>query len=283
MKPTWQKLHREFAPSGEDEEGNPLAVECDWTEAMALGPVTLVRNVVRGDGRDYVCLAVVERPLGELVGELDPELETTPPDPDAWLAQGGPYDRYGDDVRNWHMAMTDAGWGYSTEDAVDLSKPWHNVFWAHGKTGEAIGTSLAWRLWQAGWRPSADSWWNHKEHERCASTRALRSVYTCSHVPGADLVKLAAQEAMRKADYAEPHAQHLREGGWTFSAAADVWDHVDSDDVLVEEAARALYDAGARWSTHGYWVALGDDADFHKIGTQGTTTEALAWLKERTS
>jgi hypothetical protein len=67
MKRDWQKLHREFAPSGEDEEGNPLAVECDWTEAMALGPVTLVRNVMRGDGRDYVTLVCVPASLAQLL------------------------------------------------------------------------------------------------------------------------------------------------------------------------------------------------------------------------
>lgn len=248
MKPTWQKLHREFAPSGEDEEGNPLAVECDWTEAMALGPVTLVRNVVRGDGRDYVCLAVVERPLGELVGEASGADPTEAVSESEVIRRGA------------------AGSIFRWEDTLPAADAQRIMDGTLPNTPQAR-IDLIDRLL----RP------------RDEEGNLLPSLISTEEA-GVLLGEPEPQvEWSAKLNYYEPHAQHLREGGWTLSAAADVWDHVDSDDVLVGEAARALYEAGVRWSTHGYWVALGDDADFHKIGTQGTTSEALAWLKERTS
>ena len=68
---TWITIHQEMAPSGEDETGQLLAQPCDILELMELGPVCLVRNIVRGVGVDYVTLAVVEQPAHELLSHAE--------------------------------------------------------------------------------------------------------------------------------------------------------------------------------------------------------------------
>jgi hypothetical protein len=315
MKPTWQKLHREWAPSGEDEEGNPLAVECDWTEAMALGEVTLVRNVVRGDGRDYVSLCVVERPLGELLAtpsEADPTESVSESEVIGHVAPHARHLRRG----GWEFSAAADEWRLGDERLPELAAV---ALWDAGVRWDAHFArtfgACSWYVWGdkdlKGWPI-----WKHEDQVRDVRTtsealewlkeRATRLTRHaddpwdtstedvtrtfCTLCHGEPITEPCPRCGARPD---EPHAQHLREGGWQrveadhdgagwarFGPAGDC-----CSPVLKDDDARALYDAGARWcilpppEAKELWGWRMEDGG--GVHWSASTTYALQWLRRQ--
>jgi hypothetical protein len=152
--------------------------------------------------------------------------------------------------------MTKAGWDYHPSGG---ERGWREDMWEHDH-GDTIDTPTAWRAWKDDVRPLSDGRWDMGDGRR-VKTAAVRGWY-------ADPTE-------------EPHHKHLREGGWVMDCARIEWYHPNGD-CVEDTQARALYEAGARWSrTNGWWFWEVEGVHGQGHTANGTTSQALAWLAQQ--